>query len=1592
MRYTSALHFALAVIVTSTPVQAKIINVPADSTTIQAAINGASNGDTVLVQPGTYVENINFNGKDIIVGSLLITTDDTSYIRQTVIDGGQSDRVVTMNMGETSSASLVGLTIQNGSKWWGAGILCDNSSSPSLDHLSVINNSVEGGVNGTGGGGICCLNNSNPSISNSVISHNTVTPWDGGGIFTHNSSPTISNTIIYGNVAEREGGAIFVGGSSNPILSDVLVYSNSGLTGGGLYFGGANGTLMNMTIHDNYSQNGGGIVINDGGDPVIVNTILWDNEPNQIFFHIGFPSSFSIAYSNVAGGLANIGNPGNGTVNWLEGNIDSTPFFNSHETGDYSLLDYSPCIGSGIDSIQIDGSWYYAPSTDIESNTRPNPPGSNPDMGAYENSRAIALPRIEIVPSSIAFGSIRIGTTSSDTLLVMSVSTGETLEVSSISSSNPAFTASPSSFSVLPGDSATVVVTFSPTDMVTYTDSLTIYSNDPQQPEVKVYLSGSGNPILAVSPAQNALNVPLETTISVTFGVDISSSTIDANTFVVHGSYTGKLGGTYSYESDTKTATFVPDQYFKVGEKVSTVITSGLETIYGESLLNPYQWIFTIEVLPGSGVFDEVANYTSRYSPWSVASSDFNSDSYADLVITNAASSSVTVLLGVGDGTFIIKSNFSTGSNPHGLVVADFDSDGKADVVTANQGYDNISHFSGRGDGVFVNEIRYNTGHRPSGLVSADLNNDGHYDLVVTNESDDNISVFLNNGDGTFMTRSNYITGNTPVGVTSGDLDNDGIMDLAVVDIASDSISVLRGRGDGTFSTRVGFPVGNNPRSVEACDLDLDTDVDLVVTNSSDSTVSVMFNNGHGSFGTITNYSSGKSPISTSLSDINGDGLPDIIVANQEGTVSVILNDTSGVFREKRDFTSGLAPTSVVSMDLNMDGILDLAVTNYGHDNISVLLNKEIFSCRLMLNTWAEQTDTVGISYMIINPDSNTTSLYCEYSNDRITWHQATIISDTSNLAPEQYAGIVQWDSYADLPGVDHNSTFFKIAPYDVTGSGRSYTTSAFHLDNNHEPVAVLDAVSGEKAGNVALTYTLSDDESDTLSWVAQYSRDRGKTWLEATVSGSRTGLLPATYSGSLTWDTNTDLPGWEDSLTYFRIVPSDYEPGEPGELVLHVDNNDPPTAGFEFAADTIISRATIPYVLSDPENDTLSIQAAYSLDLGENWEASFVSLASRAIPPSAYSGSVEWVAFPSLVGTNDDVMLRLLPQDYDPGVGDTLTSLTVIYYPGDYTGDLLISTNDLAEFAAAWNATPQDLAYEIGPATGTVPDIVPQPDGVLDFEDLTVFAMMWNWSFVHHGFAKSIPVLAKAIYGSPTIRLVQRMPDDLYRWDGAILVDLFVDDTEGLMMVDGVVSYAPRSLQLIEVADGGYLNQFFKATPLLSQVSPDSSQALFALVGLGAMEPGSASWRIDDLPVATLRFRPRAHESPPLILDYTLTGIDGGAVEAGQVQFEVQNLMPKEFALHQNYPNPFNPTTTIRFELPKATKVYLVIYDILGREVARLVDGQLESGYRQVVWNGKDRYGRELASGIYIVRMFIPPSAGLTPDYTRSIKTLLLK
>jgi len=82
------------------------------------------------------------------------------------------------------------------------------------------------------------------------------------------------------------------------------------------------------------------------------------------------------------------------------------------------------------------------------------------------------------------------------------------------------------------------------------------------------------------------------------------------------------------------------------------------------------------------------------------------------------------------------------------------------------------------------------------------------------------------------------------------------------------------------------------------------------------------------------------------------------------------------------------------------------------------------------------------------------------------------------------------------------------------------------------------------------------------------------------------------------------------------------------------------------------------------------------------------------------------------------------------------------------------------------------------------------------------------------------------------------------------------------------------------------------------------------------------------------------------------------------------EQALPTTYAVQQNYPNPFNPETTIRFQVPEATRVSLKVFDLLGREVATLINDEKEAGFHSVVWNGRNSRGHQVASGVYFFRI----------------------
>ena len=107
-----------------------------------------------------------------------------------------------------------------------------------------------------------------------------------------------------------------------------------------------------------------------------------------------------------------------------------------------------------------------------------------------------------------------------------------------------------------------------------------------------------------------------------------------------------------------------------------------------------------------------------------------------------------------------------------------------------------------------------------------------------------------------------------------------------------------------------------------------------------------------------------------------------------------------------------------------------------------------------------------------------------------------------------------------------------------------------------------------------------------------------------------------------------------------------------------------------------------------------------------------------------------------------------------------------------------------------------------------------------------------------------------------------------------------------------------------------------------------------------------------------------------------------GGAVSVIEDDY---GKLPTKYSLNNNYPNPFNPLTTISYDLPEDGFVNVTIYDMLGRQVKTLMDQTQDAGYKSLIWNATNDYGKPVSAGIYLYQI----QAG---EYNSTKKMVLLK
>jgi parallel beta-helix repeat protein len=557
MRPSPAVRLSLLVLTSLFAValtSATTINVPGDYSTIQAAINAASTGDTILVAAGTYTENIDFKGK-------AITLKSVSGAASTIIDGGALDTVVKFQTSETSSSVLNGFTIRNGaansgSVFSGSGILVSSSSptitnnivtsntacegaginvqfgSPLIQDNTISNNAQAGCSGGTGGGGILLGGAAQPQIIGNTISSNS-TGSDGGGISLFAAgNPVIRGNTISGNSSLGNGGGIAMGNQSDAIVTDNLIISNSALHGGGvatLVPSGANGPIfVNNTFANNSGPQGGAQLYFSGfpnhtqfsnnlfyGGTATIAAVDCDNTYSSQAPIFTFNDTFNPLGSAYTGSCS--------SETGSNSNVSTDPLF-VNSTSDFHLQSSSPAIDGGSNSAPN------IPQLDVASNDRILDGNGDcvatVDLGAYEFSRTSTF---TLNPTTLTFPDQVVGNASSPLSSAVTNNSANSTTICMITLAGD-FAQTNTCGSALPSKgSCTVNVTFTPTAHGARSGTLQIVTNDAATGQT-IALSGNGV-LPAVSFSPTSLN----------FAAQLLGTTSSSQTLTLNNSGDGPL-------------------------------------------------------------------------------------------------------------------------------------------------------------------------------------------------------------------------------------------------------------------------------------------------------------------------------------------------------------------------------------------------------------------------------------------------------------------------------------------------------------------------------------------------------------------------------------------------------------------------------------------------------------------------------------------------------------------------------------------------------------------------------------------------------------------------------------------------------------------------------------------------------------------------------------------------------------------------------------------------------------------------------------------------------------------------------------------
>jgi len=880
--------------------------------------------------------------------------------------------------------------------------------------------------------------------------------------------------------------------------------------------------------------------------------------------------------------------------------------------------------------------------------------------------------------------------------------------------------------------------------------------------------------------------------------------------------------------------------------------------------------------------------------------------------------------------------------------------------------------------GTFTGRVDYTVGSQPRSVFVHDLDGDGDGDIVAANGGSYTVSILKNNGDGTFEAKVDYVTGGYSTSVFVSDLDGDGDGDLAVANAYDgNTVSILKNNGDATFAPKVDYLIGSGSNGVFVSDIDGDGDGD-VLTVSGSGTASVLMNNGDGTLQPRVDYATtaGSTPNYIYLSDVDGDGDADLLVGNQSGSssVSVFKNNGDGTFGAKVDYSTGVGEIGpLVVSDVDGDGDGDIVISNQTYNHISVLKNN------------GDGTFAVNVDYPT---GGNPVQVF---------------VSDLDGDGDGDIAVPNAASYYISILKNNGDGTFSPKVDYITGSSPQGLFVSDLDGDGDG------DIVTGNYgSGNV--TVLKNDYIMYTLTVNIVGNGSVTKLPDQPTyITGSTVQLDPVPSVGYVFagWSGNasgTDDPldllmdGDKDVTATFTINPDyeiQYRTASYTDWATAIDGkgkykalkrkNNKVLLKFNIGAPANATGFTLKF--SMPVRGAVTLGKSKSVQVGDSIrntkEATFSSLSIAVGDTFQFDGwgsmgkkasvKVAWATSPKVITQTVTGF-----KNNDPGLPmPNLHNVGVELFPGGFGQASAYFTNGLL----------------VG-----IPQGIKGARSVRHIKYTDVLASLVK---VVHGVpvyhADSVRCLDTfTVTRKPILKQQKSLPPDKGR--NILFAELLALKLN--VAASATAKFPPGLGELTFNDETDPANPFngqlvstivqkadtvISCLPLFSKVPPPTLVELYNVL---KKINGAFAGTIDSISFAAKTSLTGVKQLIDVPFLRKTPGVEPIIIASDDM---IAETTPVTFLLNQNYPNPFNPTTTIGFDLPASSIVTLKIYNMLGQEVAKLIDGEsMDEGSYEYEFDAT-----VLSSGVYFYSLSgraDGEEGGLSSEFNSTRKMMLVR